>query len=148
VYFATNSVYEDEYRYRKEAIKGIEAVRAYVQYRVNLGHTWNNGVNVPKNWNCKFDQLVNEIMRLGQSGVADLAILYPRFEKWHAMTGPLSDAFITAMRTSNPDVDIGYSNEGPVSRFLAAVILRITGQAIKLSTIAQHLKRARNTSVS
>ena len=50
------------------------------------------------------------------------------------MLGLLVSMFRTAMQSTNPDVEIELSNEGPISRFLEAIFPLVTGEPVIAST--------------
>jgi hypothetical protein len=64
-------------------------------------------------------------------------------DRWHAVVAGLGDALREAMRSTNPDLDLGLSNSGPVVRFLEQVIFPITGECPPTrDAIARHLQRS------
>ena len=63
--------------------------------------------------------------------------------RWHGHAAELADAFRVAMRSTNPDLELGLSNDGPLVRFLAFVIPQITGEEPSMDAIARHLQRRR-----
>lgn len=62
--------------------------------------------------------------------------------KWPSYTGILATIFVEAMEETNPGVAIGLGDDGPVARFIAAVIPFITGENPKPAAIARCLQRA------
>jgi len=62
--------------------------------------------------------------------------------KWPGYADILASFFVEAMKETNPDIEIRLGDDGPVSRFLAAVIPSITGERPKPAAIARHLQRA------
>jgi len=62
-------------------------------------------------------------------------------KEWHGIAKHLETAFVAAMRSTNPKLDIGLSNEGPVTRFVVAVVPHLTGEDPTAQGVAQHLKR-------
>ena len=63
--------------------------------------------------------------------------------RWNDIAAELADAFREAMRSTNPALEVGLSNDGPLVRFLAFVIPQITGEEPAMDTIARHLQRRR-----
>ncbi len=65
--------------------------------------------------------------------------------KWTDFACLVADELQLAIRSTNPDADLGISNDGPAPRFVAAVLHLITGETLTTSQVAQHLKRANST---
>ena len=63
-------------------------------------------------------------------------------ERWHHFAEDLADAFRKAMHSTNPGLELRLSNNGPVVRFLKALVPEITGEKPTLGSIARHLQRA------
>jgi hypothetical protein len=67
----------------------------------------------------------------------------PDYDDWHDVADFVAQTFRTAMRTNNPNKRFGRSNDGPVPRFVAAVMPTVTGgEAPSVGTVAQYLKRS------
>ncbi len=62
---------------------------------------------------------------------------------WKPLAEILADRFIDALRSTNPGVAIGVSEDGPVSKFAEAVLPKIYGKSPKVGTISAHLKKVR-----
>lgn len=61
---------------------------------------------------------------------------------WHGVVKDLAKAFLSAMKATNPSASFGKSDNGPVVRFLSAIMPLITGEAPSPTTIEQFLRRA------
>lgn len=61
--------------------------------------------------------------------------------QWHKYARDLQVFFVEAMEEANPGSEIRLADDGPVSRFIAAVIPFITGERPKPTAIARHLQR-------
>jgi hypothetical protein len=66
--------------------------------------------------------------------------------RWPAYADTLAQAFIKVMKETNPDIEIGIGQDGPVTRFIAKMSQFITNESPKLGTIEQHLRRRRKAS--
>jgi hypothetical protein len=66
--------------------------------------------------------------------------ILPDAEKWYRFAEILLQYFRTAMRSTN-DQTIKLSNDGPISRFLEAVIPFISGEEPKGETVMRYLQR-------
>lgn len=64
-----------------------------------------------------------------------------RTADWHTYVQWLRSQFEHAMRSTNPGLDVRPSNDGPLTRFIAAVIPLITGENPKPPAIARQLQR-------
>ena len=64
-------------------------------------------------------------------------------ERWHDIAGRLAAEFREAMASTNPGLELGLSNTGPVARFIAAMTPIVTGEALTRDAIARHLQRAK-----
>jgi len=73
----------------------------------------------------------------------DAVVLMPEYESWHDIAVAVASSFRLAMAEKNPHDRFGFSNDGPVARFVAEVVPMITGETPRVETVAQHLKRAR-----
>jgi hypothetical protein len=67
----------------------------------------------------------------------DEAALMPRLDRWRHIAVAVATVFTTAMIPQ----EFGRSNEGPVARFVAAVMPLMTGERPAVSAVAQQLKR-------
>jgi hypothetical protein len=67
----------------------------------------------------------------------DDAALMPRLENWHHV----AEGVVAGFRLAMHPVKLGSSNEGPVARFVAAVMPLMTGDHPTASAVSQHLKR-------
>jgi len=67
----------------------------------------------------------------------DDAALMPVLESW----GHIAEAVAGAFRITMSPEEYGQSNEGPVARFVAAVMPVMTGEKPAVTTVAQNLKR-------
>jgi hypothetical protein len=63
--------------------------------------------------------------------------------RWPEHANTLADAFRKAMHSTNPELELGVANSGPVVRFITAVVPYITDETPTGAAVAQHLKRAR-----
>jgi hypothetical protein len=70
----------------------------------------------------------------------DAAVLMPELRGWHSYTEILSGSFKLAMAGANPDREFGQSNDGPVARFVAAIIPHITGETPTVGAVSKRLK--------
>ncbi len=68
-----------------------------------------------------------------------------QIEGWHDFAGELANAFRYAMCFTNPGLPLRNGDDGPVARFLAAIIPLITGEAPTPVAVARHLQRASRT---
>ena len=59
---------------------------------------------------------------------------------WHKWAPSLATAFRNAMSSTNAK-SLGLSNEGPVVRFVTAVIPFTTDESPNMGAVAKHLKR-------
>ena len=66
-------------------------------------------------------------------------------EKWRDLAVALSDAFVNALRPNNPHRIFGRSNDGPVPRFVSAIIPHVTGDAPTTLAVGKVLKDLRRT---
>ena len=64
-----------------------------------------------------------------------------RVEQWHEFARDLGLLFRAVMRRANPELELGLSNDGPIGRFVAAVIPFITGETPSVESVARHLQR-------
>jgi hypothetical protein len=71
----------------------------------------------------------------------DAGLMMAEIENWRGIAKSIAGAFRIAMEARNCNVAIGHSNTGPLPRFMAAVIPRITGENPTPAAIGQHLKR-------
>jgi hypothetical protein len=62
---------------------------------------------------------------------------------WSQYADMLAGALRKAMRSTNPGLELGISNDNPVVRFIAAIAPHITDERPTVAAVAQHLKRAR-----
>ena len=62
---------------------------------------------------------------------------------WNMYQDALASAFIIAMSSTNPEIDLGISNAGPLPRFVTAMIPLITGDNPSELAVARSLQRAR-----
>jgi hypothetical protein len=67
----------------------------------------------------------------------DDAALMPPLESWRHVAESVASAFKIAMFPQ----EFGRSNEGPLARFVAAVMPLMAGESPTVSAVAQHLKR-------
>jgi hypothetical protein len=68
-------------------------------------------------------------------------------ERWHDVAVELAEAFRSAMDSTNAGTTFALSNRGPLARFLASVIPKVTGEQPRCDAIARYLqRRARATS--
>ena len=93
-----------------------------------------------------------EIEVLGNSGMARFSDAWvvpspspeEEISRWHHFAPFLADAFRDAVQASNRTLPrLGVSVDGPVPRFLAAVIPHITGETPNTVNVYQELKRAK-----
>jgi hypothetical protein len=70
----------------------------------------------------------------------DAALSMPRINSWHPFAIIIGGAFKIALRRTNPHRRFGHSNDGPVARFVAAVIPNITGEHPTVQAVAKRLK--------
>ncbi|MGH7111042.1 MAG: hypothetical protein ACREFK_11510, partial [Stellaceae bacterium] len=70
----------------------------------------------------------------------DMVLMMANLEGWHDIALVIAEAFKVAM-SANRIEPLGIANEGPVARFVAAVIPSITGEAPTPGAVSQHLKR-------
>jgi hypothetical protein len=70
-----------------------------------------------------------------------LNLLGQPIERWHDFALDLAEAFREAMHSTNPGLELRPSNNGPVVRFLKAVVPKITGEDPTLNSIARYLQR-------
>jgi len=84
-------------------------------------------------------RLLNESMVL-----MPITMVVPQMEKWRHIAVGISDDFCEAMRPTNPTLPLGRSNDGPVPRFVAAVIPGITGEHPSVQNVGKHLKENRD----
>jgi hypothetical protein len=69
----------------------------------------------------------------------DAGVLMPELPDWHALADILASAFRLAMQPHG--LSLGNSNNGPLARFVAAVIPRITGEEPSVEAVGKHLMR-------
>lgn len=87
-----------------------------------------------------FNAMANHAFELDM----DAVLTMPEHKNWHGIAEHVAASFRLAMAANNPDDRFGYSNDGPVARFVAAVVPMVTGEdAPHVDTVAQHLKRKR-----
>jgi hypothetical protein len=67
----------------------------------------------------------------------DAGAMMPRLESWRHVAGSVASAFTRAMLPQ----EFGRSNEGPVARFVAAVMPLMTNEKPTVAAVAQRLKR-------
>jgi len=65
----------------------------------------------------------------------------PSIEMWHDYAVPLADDFRKAMHATDPSLNLQISNEGPIVRFLEAVIPIISEETPGRAAIARYLQR-------
>jgi hypothetical protein len=85
------------------------------------------------------DAMANHAFELNM----DTIKLMPEHKDWHSIAHVVACSFKLAMVSNNPDVKFGRSNDGPVPRFVAAVIPMITEEHDhpSVGAVAKHLKR-------
>lgn len=54
--------------------------------------------------------------------------------------------FINAIKPANPTLDLGIGHEGPIARYIAAVVPLITGETPPATSVATKLKKLRSES--
>ena len=90
-----------------------------------------------------FRRLESDLTRLRNSSRMALS---PPFESWREFAPTIAKHFVSAMAGANPDLQFGVSNEGPVARFVVAIVPMITGETVNEARVAQYLKRLRRAS--
>ncbi len=90
-------------------------------------------------------ELIQNLKRLMDVLEENLQTTLPEFVGdskivWHRYAPRLAEAFRVAMSSTNSK-RLGLSNDGPVVRFVTAVIPYVTGDGPKTGAVAQHLKR-------
>jgi hypothetical protein len=70
----------------------------------------------------------------------DAGLLMPRLDCWRQLAEVVANQFRAAMSRANGTQKFGYSNDGPVPRFVAAVVPRITGENPSVQNVGKHLK--------
>jgi hypothetical protein len=67
-------------------------------------------------------------------------------DAWKRWAPHCANELIVALKSTNPDADIGISNEGPVARFVADALTHVTRRQTPLSagTVANFLKNTRD----
>jgi hypothetical protein len=74
----------------------------------------------------------------------DAGLLMPHIDHWHDVAGTIAGAFKAAMARANGPKNFGLSNDGPVPRFISAVVPLITGETPTVGAVGKYLKdRAR-----
>jgi hypothetical protein len=74
----------------------------------------------------------------------DAGTLMPRLENWRDLAEVVAGAFMATMARANGGRELGISNDGPVGRFVAAVVPLITGEKKPTpASVAAHIKRRR-----
>jgi hypothetical protein len=71
----------------------------------------------------------------------DEGALVPKLENWRDVAVGIASVFVSIMKWNNPKLPFGLSNDGPVPRFVAAVVPLITDENPSVENVAQHLKR-------
>ncbi len=61
-------------------------------------------------------------------------------DSWKEIALSVANSFQMAMRRNNPNAKLGFSNNGPVQRFVAAMVPLITGETPAVGTVSNHLK--------
>jgi hypothetical protein len=61
-------------------------------------------------------------------------------DSWKEIALSVANSFQVAMRRNNPKAKLGFSNDGPVQRFVTAVIPLITGETPNVGTVSNRLK--------
>ena len=74
-----------------------------------------------------------------ETDVDDGALSAP-FDSWRVVAGPVATFFKTTIWRNNPKLPLGRSNDGPVPRFVAAVVPFITRERPTVSNVGKHLK--------
>jgi hypothetical protein len=69
-----------------------------------------------------------------------------QFESWRDFADPIAEYFVGAMVGANPGIRFGISNDGPLVRFVAALMPMIAGETVNEARVAQYLKRSRSRS--
>jgi hypothetical protein len=64
-------------------------------------------------------------------------------DRWQWLAGVLPIDFENAMRSTNPNYTAGLSHNGPLARFIAAVVPSLTGQHPTPDSVATQLKKLR-----
>jgi hypothetical protein len=72
----------------------------------------------------------------------DDGLKMPDITGWHHLAFSAAAAFRSAVRPNNPGVRFGPTSGGPLSRFLAEVLSRITGERVTAAAAGQYLRRA------
>jgi hypothetical protein len=70
----------------------------------------------------------------------DAGLLMPHIDGWRPLAESIASAFKATMSRTNPGLKLGHSNDGPVPRFVAAVVPSITGETPKVFNVGKHLK--------
>jgi len=70
----------------------------------------------------------------------DAGLLMPRLDCWRQLAEVVANQFRVAMSQANGTRKFGRSNDGPVPRFVAAVVPRITGENPSVQNVGKHLK--------
>jgi len=61
-------------------------------------------------------------------------------KNWHSLAQDIAEPARIALRFNNPTMLFGRSNDGPLPRFVAAVIPEITGERPSITAVGKHLK--------
>jgi hypothetical protein len=97
---------------------------------------------------AQLDQL-NALVTLIESLQRHAWYMVPRTDEaksaghWSRYADLLAGALRKAMRSTNPGLELGISNDNPVVRFIAAIAPHITDERPTVAAVAQHLKRVR-----
>jgi hypothetical protein len=70
----------------------------------------------------------------------DTTVLMPKHERWHDVSVAVAAAFRLAMASVRPG-RLGSSSDGPVARFVAAVLPQIAHERVTPAAVAKHLHR-------
>jgi hypothetical protein len=73
----------------------------------------------------------------------DAGLLMPDITDWHQLAVPVAGAFRLAMAPRNPGKEFGKTAGGPLPRFLAEVLPRITGEQVTAAAAGKCLSRAK-----
>lgn len=65
-----------------------------------------------------------------------------REDQWGYHAPLFANLFRLCIASTNPGLSLGVSNQGPVSRFVAAAVKQIYGEDVKLDTVAKCIRRA------
>ena len=88
------------------------------------------------------DRAVTAIHSLHKEGIA---VETAQLLGWKWLSNALPDDFAEAIRTTNPGREIGISDDGPLSRFIAAIAPHLTGEHPTARSVSTQLKLLRKS---